>query len=123
MTLRSRLNINPFNLVIKLLLVVAFTGCAISSRAFAPEFYASDSRLASGRWAKISVTDDGIYQLSPQSLRQMGFNDPAKVKVVGYGGRPVELKMTPELQIDDLPQVPLIRKSDGSILFYGLGTL
>lgn len=106
----------------KISLVVAMLVASVSAHAFDLDFYTSNSRLAEGRWVKISVETDGMYQLTPSALRQMGFNDPAAVKVFGRGGRPVELQMIPSLQYDDLPRVQTIRSADGSILFYGEGT-
>lgn len=82
--------------------------------------YASSSRLASGSWVKISIKDEGMQMLTPAALKQMGFSDPKKVNVYGYGGYrlPEAFNNTTP---DDLPLQPVVRKADGSIIFYGAG--
>lgn len=45
------------------------------------------SVLASGKWVKISVKEEGIYQLTAKQLKQNGFADINRVKIYGYGGR------------------------------------
>lgn len=52
----------------------------------ATSLYASHSVLASGRWAKIRVSETGFHQLTEQVVRQAGFSDISKVKIYGYGG-------------------------------------
>ena len=74
----------------------------------ASSLYASHSVLASGRWAKISVAESGIYQLTSALVRQAGFTDINKVKIYGYGGNlQNEALLASELQAtDDLQEVP-----------------
>lgn len=91
-----------------------------SAGAFDLSTYAENSRLSSGRWVKISVTADGIHQLSNSQLRRMGFSDPSKVHVYGYGGRQLPDRMTAGNYIDDLPMVQTLRTERG-ILFYAEG--
>lgn len=89
------------------------------------ERYASESVLASGKWVKISVPGEGIYQLTNAALAEMGFPDPARVKLYGYGGRilPENLTFTGDDRlIDDLEEVPLCRR-DGSLIFFAEGTV
>ena len=88
--------------------------------AVAPqERYTRNSVLSAGRWVKIRIAESGIYKLSNSSLRAMGFKDPSKVRLFGYGGA-----VLPETDIqnltDDLPEQPLWR-ADGFVLFYGQG--
>lgn len=79
------------------------------------------SVLATGKWVKISVNKEGIYQLTPDKLSSMGFSNPSKVRLYGYG-----LEFLPETNIqdidDDLTEIPLWRKNDGTVLFYSCGT-
>lgn len=89
--------------------------------AKAPEAYASSSRLASGKWVKIKVTETGIQTLTTSRLRQLGFSDPSKVKVYGYGGRMIADALD-DNQKDDLPQLPVVR-TPGAILFYGVDNI
>ena len=80
-----------------------------ASRRAAPfrsrERYARQSVLSSGKWVKISLTADGIYQLTRQSLRKMGFSKPENVRLYGYGGH--RLDETLASVYDDLQEVPL----------------
>ena len=69
---------------------------------------------------KIQIEQDGIYKLTYSELKKMGFDDPSKVSVYGYGGWPLEEDFT-KPYVDDLPAVPVLRKDD-YILFYGRGT-
>ena len=50
-----------------------------------PAEYAANSCLSTGKWVKIQVNETGIYKLTNADLRQMGFSDPGKVSVHGYG--------------------------------------
>ncbi len=80
------------------------------------------SVLATGRWMRVDVAKDGLYLLTPKSLSAMGFKEPDKVRVFGYGGHLLpeyDLEKLPE----DLPQVPVFRNEDGGILFWGNGTV
>lgn len=83
--------------------------------------YAADSRLASGQWVKISVTDDGMHLISEQTLRSCGFRDYEKVKVYGYGGRRIPEVMDASTYIDDLPQTPSVYVAGRGIIFYAEG--
>ncbi len=71
--------------------------------------YATNSVLASGKWAKISVPSTGVYQLTDALVKQAGFTDITKVKVYGYGGTLHEEALSENaiMQYDDLKQVPI----------------
>lgn len=71
---------------------------------------------------KVEIRTSGLQTLSRQTLRNFGFSDPAKVNVYGYGGRMLPEILSPDLP-DDLPIVPVLRKDDGSISFYAIGTM
>ena len=81
--------------------------------------YASKSLLSEGKWVKIRVDKTGIYKLSYADLKNMGFSDPSKVSVHGYGGWPLDEDFSKEY-IDDVPSTPVWRGSD-YLLFYGKG--
>jgi hypothetical protein len=83
--------------------------------------YASNSALESGRWVKIQVENTGVYKITDDDLKKMGFADPAKVSVHGYGGWPLEENFAMPY-IDDLPAVATYRGSN-YILFYAKGTV
>lgn len=86
--------------------------------------YADNSVLSTGNWMKIQVDSTGIYKLSHADLKKMGFADPSKVSVHGYGGWPQEEdfnKIYPTgLYVDDLPNVPVWQEAD-YLLFYAKG--
>ena len=83
------------------------------------ERYAPHSVLAEGRWVKIRVADNGIYMLRDYDLKQMGFSEPSKVRVYGYGGQQLS-EGDPNRWVDDLCEVNVWR-GDGRILFYAQG--
>ena len=74
------------------------------------------SQLSSGRWVKLRVSDNGIHMLTHARLRGLGFDDPGKVRLFGYGGHPLSESDT-DSWIDDLCEVPLWRIDD-RLLFY-----
>lgn len=88
----------------------------------APGRYAAHSVLASGKWAKIRVPADGIYQLTSSLIRQAGFSDINKVKVYGYGGHLLDESLPASVvtDFDDLHEVPTSMVS-GRRLFYARG--
>lgn len=79
---------------------------------------AEQSPLAQGHWVKISVTENGIHQITFDQLRQWGFENPSEVAVYGFGGTPFWNCFTPASFTDDLPQTYSI-VDDSRILFYG----
>lgn len=84
--------------------------------------YAPSSVLSSGRWVKVRVPGQGMCRVSAAQLKSMGFKDASKVNVYGYGGNLISSALT-SAQPDDLPMQPVVRLADGSILFYGVGTV
>lgn len=83
--------------------------------------YVENSVLATGKWARVKVTGDGIHQITASQLAQMGFSNPEKVHIYGYGGHQLyeELTLNPAT---DLKEVPVLRQS-GKLLFYANGIL
>lgn len=59
--------------------------------------------------------------LTNEALKKMGFADPSKVNVYGFGGRRLSEMLDANMP-DDLPLLPVVRTSRG-ILFYGTGTV
>ena len=107
-----------FKVVIKFLLALSFVlGShklwAVNSK------YASNSVLATGTWKKVRIEKNGVYKITYAELLKMGFNDPMKVSVLGYGGWPLDEDFT-KPYIDDLPVIP-VWHGDGYLLFYGKG--
>lgn len=81
--------------------------------------YAEHSVLANGSWVKIKVAETGVCKLTYEQIRGMGFNDPQKVHVYGYGGEKLNEDFG-QPKIDDLNEVP-IYDSESAIYFYAQG--
>lgn len=87
--------------------------------------YTDHSVLASGRWVKIKVQDDGVYSLTSDFLRSLGFSDPGRVKLYGYGGHMLSETLSydgTDGHFDDLEEVPLLRRTN-DMLFYANGVV
>ena len=101
---------------------ILLTTLLLTLAGSAANTYAEHSVLSSGRWVKIRVTNAGVYQLTPAQLSDMGFSNPATVRLFGYN-----LPVLPEANIenisDDLTEIPLWRRGDGCLLFYSHGTI
>lgn len=84
--------------------------------------YASHSVLATGKWAKIRVSETGVYQLTESVVRQAGFSNINKVKIYGYGGnlQNEALNASEILANDDLHEVSQCIVG-GKHLFYAKG--
>lgn len=85
--------------------------------------YAEHSVLSAGRWVKVAVGAEGVYQLTHAELKAMGFADPARVKLYGTGGGVLPEVLRPggdDALVDDLCEVPLYRRSD-AVLFFAHG--
>lgn len=93
--------------------------CCVVSVLADGSIYASSSLLASGKWVKVRVAETGVYKLTYAALKQMGFSDPSKVSVHGYGGQMLSENFS-TTYIDDLPSTAVFRGSD-YLLFYGRG--
>lgn len=87
--------------------------------------FVGNSFLAEGRWVKIALNgnEDGIYQIPYSQLRQMGFNQPEKVGIFGFGGHTLDEAFSSG-HIDDLPEVATLHDAARQrILFYGRGLI
>lgn len=105
-----------------LLFLGAMVSGTLTSAAFPADTYASRSVLADGNWVKLSVTEDGMYRLTPKMLGQWGFNDPQKVRVFGYGGKRMDDVLKASTFRDDLTQTATKVLSDGSVVFFAHGS-
>jgi len=83
--------------------------------------YAPQSALSEGIWVKISVEETGIYKLTFADLKKMGFSDPAKVSVHGYGGWLLDENFS-KPYTDDIPATAVWRGND-YLLFYAKGPI
>lgn len=82
--------------------------------------YAEKSALSENRWVKVSIAETGIHLITAADLHKWGFNDPAKVRIHGYGGRRLPDLLSIGNYVDDLPQVQTVTTSKG-IYFYAVG--
>ncbi len=82
--------------------------------------YASQSVLASGKWVKIAIPTSGVYKITFDKLRQLGFSSPENIRVFGN-----DEGMLPEYNNqyapDDLIENTIYYGSD-YILFYAEGS-
>lgn len=101
-----------------------FSLCALpwSVSGFSPGFYSEKSALAEGKWVKVKVNEAGMHRIPAATLRSWGFNDPAKVKIHGYGGRRIADLLSEDNFVDDLPETPSVATADG-VAFYAVGPL
>lgn len=83
--------------------------------------YPENSVLSTGRWVKIRIPSTGIYQITHNELSKMGFKNPAKVSLYGYGGALISEKFS-EQPATDLREVPLWREGN-HLLFHATGTV
>ncbi|MBR0493587.1 MAG: type IX secretion system sortase PorU [Muribaculaceae bacterium] len=93
--------------------------CASYASAFNPSIYATQSKLATGKWVKVVIPESGVYEITYDELREMGFSSPDKVHVYGVGGNRISEQLN-GANVDDLKQVPILRTGD-KICFYGNG--
>lgn len=103
-------------------LICALTLTLAGLQAAPAEKYAASSVLSKGKWVKLDITTPGLQTLSAQTIRNFGFGDAKSVYVYGYGGRMISETLTPD-HPDDLPAVPSITNSDGSLTFYAVGNI
>jgi len=91
--------------------------------------YASSSVLSKGKWAKIAVTEAGIYRLDYSKIRDMGITNPTTA--VLYGNNTGQLSFYNDGSApDDLRKIAvnIVKGSDGIfnegdyMLFYAEGT-
>lgn len=91
---------------------------------------ATSSVLNSGTWYKISVSQDGIYKISYQFLKNIGLDpdviDPHNIRIYGNGGGMLPLANS-AFRYDDLQENAIYIEGEGDnvfnqsdyILFYG----
>lgn len=102
-----------------LLLVLILLTAGGYSYGYAPDYYASSSNLSSGSWAKIEVKETGMQFISDNTIKSLGFSDPEKVNVFGYGGKLISENLNSP---DDLPVVAS-QRVNGGIIFFGRGSI
>lgn len=96
--------------------VVVVIGLLSVIQAGAADDTATQSRLATGRWMRVRVSETGMQLVTKAQISAQGLN-PAKTRVYGYGGRMVP-ELFPQGLPDDLPLQPSVTTTAG-IVFYG----
>ena len=96
--------------------------CSSNASAFNPSYFATNSRLATGKWVKVMIPESGMYEITYEELREMGFNNPAQVKIYGHGGNRISEVLSSSFD-DDLTPVPILRVPNNKICFYGNGPI
>lgn len=108
-------------LLLSLLIAIS---CSTALTSAADLKFAPQSRLNSGNWVKIGVDRSGIYEISYEKLRAMGFSNPERVGVYGRGGAQLNTNFNSAtgtlIYHDDLAPVS-VWHHDGKLYFYGCG--
>lgn len=110
------------------LTVSIFASAIFMLSASAEYTFKEKSVLADGKWVKIEIGETGLYSISYDMLREMGFENPENVGVYGKGGRLMNLQMSPSSPkpadgfpyTDDLSQITSLHRND-ALLFWGEG--
>lgn len=120
-----------FNIYRKVAALIATLATTLSANAFSAAQYNIESVLKEGKWVRVKVTQNGIHQFTDEQLREMGFSNPEKVTVYGYGGAvitsnefktPLADPTSPDCHPEDLPQIYSYH-ANGRLLFYGEGNV
>ena len=74
--------------------------------------------LSADNWVRIKVANDGVYGISYDELREMGFSNPSSVGIVGRGGVKLPIANEEYNILEDI--VPVIH-SGNTLFFYGKG--
>lgn len=101
---------------------------AVAARKSA-KIWSSTSLMATGKWYRIKVAENGIYKLTYGRLQELGFTDPSRVRLFGYGSGMLPV-IPGQRTLDDMVEVPVFfdKGSDGVfgpgdyLLFYAEGS-
>lgn len=103
------------------ILVITFLFSVLDAES---SLFVGNSRLAKGRWVKIGIEDSGVYEITYEELRALGFGSPERVALFGAGGTALDEQFATSkgvlLYKDDLQPVPVLH-SEGKLVFYGCG--
>lgn len=112
---------------ITLPLAVVFSIASVRSAQAAPDaMFPRGTALSSGHWVKFDIGESGVYEISYEELRDMGFSNPSGVGVYGRGGmlQPTQFvpaSSTDETYTSELRPVAVMHLGD-KIYFYGQDT-
>ncbi len=119
MIIRINYTIMNKRILFTIISIVAFIAGSFTASAFPATKYTNLSKLASGNWVKIAIPADGMYQITYNELKEMGFTNPQSVRIYGSGGNAIS-ELLNGTAIDDLVQIPCKTGND-KIYFYGRG--
>ena len=88
------------------------------------DIFAPASRLASGKWVKIGISESGIYEIPHEKLRELGFSTPGNVAVFGHGGKAQDeqfLSQTGKVLFDDDMTPVATAHINNKLVFYADG--
>ncbi|GEM_PF-1019137 len=104
------------------LCVSTLTVTAPSAAAFTYAHFTATSALSTGKWVKIRVDHEGLYEITYEKLRQWGFNNPEAVNVYGFGGTMLTHGSFYDTDPDDLTPTVCFH-TDKAVRFYGIGAM
>ncbi len=88
--------------------------------------FAENSILKSGTWYKIRVESTGVYKLTYDDIKELGFETPENIRVYGQSGEQLSYTNSSDFE-DDLYEIPLYSSDDDNFssgdyyLFYAQG--
>ncbi len=101
------------------------TAQTVPAELYGQHVFADKSVLAEGLWIKVSLDgqENGVYQITYEQLRKMGFSQPQQVGIYGFGGNVLSEDFK-KIPYDDLPEVAIYQDTKNNrILFYGQGLI
>ncbi len=107
------------NFLFKVICFISLVVCSLTASAFSASKYATTSKLATGKWVKIAIPEDGIYQITSAELGAMGFYNINNVRVYGTGGHAIS-EILDGTATDDLVQTPT-KVYGHKLYFYACG--
>lgn len=105
--------------IIGLILFFTIFSTSHNVQALPTTHFTTTSKLATGKWAKIRVTETGVHEITAKQLAEMGFSDISKIKIFGNGGYMIDEVLNESLP-DNLSQIPTTTFNE-KIIFYAKG--
>lgn len=103
---------------------IAALAVSLIASALPPDYFTTESLTSSGKWMKVAVKESGIYELTFEELREMGFSNPEEVGIYGYDTWQMPEDFTDISGNARIPEqakaIPAIHKSD-KLIFYAHG--
>lgn len=100
--------------------IVAAFFCVPAARALSRSYYHTHSKLSTGKWVKVKITDRGVYEITYDQLRQWGFENPEDVNVYGYGGAALTDEQFSTSIPDDVKMTHTLHRGN-KLYFYATG--